>query len=757
MVYFPVRHHSPACSRHLARLIASWRPEAVLVEGPRDATGLVDMLLDPQLVAPVALYTTYVQGPEQRHSAYYPLCDYSPELVALREGRKVGARLRFIDLTFPEMVVAEGAAPQELRSLLDERYLQHSRVLRLACERAGARDPDDLWDRLYETRAETADTVRFMEDVLAYCALAREDLTPELLEADGTLVRERAMAHEIAAEKGRVLVVTGGFHSLALPELAGRRPPAVKVAPEHALVVLMRYGFEQLDRLNGYASGLPSPEFYQTLWEGLDPAHLLVRLGRELREDRRGAAISTADCQAALLQARNLASFRGHAAMAREDLLDGVRSCFIKGADDVEGAAVLAQTYRLLAGQRLGAVPPGAGQPPLWRDFRETARKLRVEADSLTPQEVALDLYRKGLDRERSRFFHRLRFLEVPFASWVAGPDFVKGTTLELLRERWKHVWSPDCDSRLIVLSVQGSTLAEAAASVLESRFAEAERDGQGRSAALAASLLLEACRMGLHDHTARLAARLGRLLGVDRGFVSLVRTLELLIVLQSAREPLEAHHLEEVPQLAEQAYVRACYELSELAQLPEDDCEPALDALNTLVQSAGWLPDDWARLREAPLELLAQAPGAAPALRGGAAALLCGDGVWSSAQLVTALAGQLHSGSPARAASFLRGLLRCGRSLLWQVDELIGLLHEALRDWREDEFMAALPSLRLGLSDLTPRECHRLAERVAARAGVPLQLSAVSGLTETDLLQGVALNAKLQERLRADGLEDWL
>lgn len=728
-------------------MIREWRPEAILVEGPRDATDLIELLLDERTQAPVALYTTFVEGPERRHSAYYPLCDYSPELVALREGRQVGARLRFIDLTFPEMVKAEGSAPLEMRSLLGERYLQHSRVLKLACERAGARDPDDLWDRLYESGGERA-TAGFMEDVLAYCALAREDLPPELLEADGTLERERAMAWEIQAEKGRTLVVTGGFHTLALPFMTPRRPTPVKVAPEHALVVLMRYGFEQLDRLNGYASGLPSPEFYQSLWEGRDPAHLLVRLSRELRPH-----VSTADCQAALVQARNLARFRGHERLAREDLLDGVRSCFIKGADDTEGAAVLAQTYRLLAGRRLGAVPPGAGQPPLWRDFRATAQRLRVDAEALTPKEYVLDLYRQGTDRERSRFFHRLRFLEVTFAGFLAGPDFVKGTSLELIRERWKAAWTPDTDSRLIVLSVQGSTLEEASANVLETRFAQVER-----SAAGAAQLLLEACRMGLHERTPELAARLGALIAEDAGFLSLVRALELLIVLQSAREPLEAHHLEDLPDLAAQAYVRACYQLSELAQVADDDCEPALGALNALVQSSGWLPHELGQLRHGPLEGLAAAPEAAPALRGAAAALLCADQVWTTRQLAIALAGQLHSGDPARAASFLRGLLRCGRSLLWQVEELTALLHEALRDWTEDDFLKALPALRLGLSDLTPRECHRLAERVAARAGVPLRLApAVSGFSQDDLLRGAALNARLQERLRADGLEGWL
>ena len=56
-------------------------------------------------------------------------------------------------------------------------------------------------------------------------------------------------------------------------------PAAVKAAAADAQVVLMRYGFEQLDRLNGYASGMPSPEFYQRLWEGREPGRADRRAG----------------------------------------------------------------------------------------------------------------------------------------------------------------------------------------------------------------------------------------------------------------------------------------------------------------------------------------------------------------------------------------------------------------------------------------------------------------------------------------------
>ena len=36
VVYFPVRHHSPACALHLRRTIERFHPELILIEGPVD-------------------------------------------------------------------------------------------------------------------------------------------------------------------------------------------------------------------------------------------------------------------------------------------------------------------------------------------------------------------------------------------------------------------------------------------------------------------------------------------------------------------------------------------------------------------------------------------------------------------------------------------------------------------------------------------------------------------------------------------------
>ena len=101
MLIVPIRHHSPAAALHVGRLIRERRPQVVLIEGPVDATPLIDQLLDAATVPPVALYAYERRGEDVRAS-FFPFCAYSPEYVALRAGREVGAELRFCDLPASE-------------------------------------------------------------------------------------------------------------------------------------------------------------------------------------------------------------------------------------------------------------------------------------------------------------------------------------------------------------------------------------------------------------------------------------------------------------------------------------------------------------------------------------------------------------------------------------------------------------------------------------------------------------------------------
>jgi len=811
VIYFPIRHHSPACARHLEQVIRERKPQAILIEGPASFTSLIPLVLHPKTKTPFAIYTSFVKeetetgtdssgaktaamfGPP-RHAAYYPFCDYSPELLALRVGTEVGASLRFIDLDYSDQIRAERKAVKptgapRVESLLAERHFKRSRYLQSLARRAGCRDHNDLWDHLFETRLISASSggkssiERFIKDVAAWCHFARADMTEHELEADGTLAREAAMASAIGEElaKGtkRIVVVTGGFHTVVLPQLVGATPSAVlpksNCKNEDTLDCLIRYGFEQLDALNGYAAGMPSPYYYDQLWQAVSQdssagafaniaAKILVELGQLTRRKKLAVALSPADEIAALEQSRRLAAMRGHPGPTREDLLDGIRSCFVKGSMDAEGEIVLGLARHALGGTSIGEVPPEAGVPPLVEDFRITAQKLRVNIKDSVRRKSSLDLYRKSSHRQISRFFHSLTFLEVPFAALAAGPDFVKGVGLERLFEHWGYQWTPQTESRLVEVSIYGATVEEAAANRLAQAIAEMENTGRGRCAAEAVGMLVHACRMGLHRHTGRLLLLIAAQVNEDPSLASLTSALNQLVLLWESREPLEAHRLVEIPVLIREAYQRACYLLHNLSDTPAEAANETLLSLvairDLLRSSASGNQALDATLFYEPLTKVFRQPKCPALLVGGVTGLLHGDGRLAEAELFKLLAGSLNAASAQAGdqTAFLIGLLRACRELAWRQPALAEAVDKLLAAWSEEEFIQRIPHLRMAFADLAPREADQVASVVAGlHGGKPIDLLHRFELSEADMLAAVSVNAVVQKTLNEDGLGSWI
>lgn len=796
VIYFPIRHHSPACAWHLARLIRERKPRAILVEGPASFTPLIPLLLDKKTKAPVAIYTSFAPklpdaalphvniGP-LRFAAYYPFCDYSPEYVALRAGAEVGAQLQFIDLDYAGRIQAqrdafvETGAPR-VDSLLSERHLRRSRFLTNLARKAGCRDHNDLWDHLFETRIgnSSENCQQFIRDVASWCYFARLDASAGDLNADGTLAREAVMAaniREVIRDMAPVVVVTGGFHTVALPQLvAGARSPVKATIQGEPLTCLVRYSYEQLDALNGYAAGMPAPFYYDQLWRaaqsagGIEPftdlaAKTLVHLGQLTRRKKMANALSPADEIAGLEQSRRLAALRGHPGPTREDLLDGVRSCFVKGSMDAEGEVLLALARHTLAGTNIGEVPPEAGVPPIVDNFRALARDLRLHIADSAKRKISLDLYRKTSHRRCSRFLHSLAFLGVPFGVMTAGPDFVRGIGLERLHEQWDYCWSPQTESSLVEASVYGATVEEAAANRLLRALAEMEQQGRGRNALEAVGLLIEACRMGLHGHTEKLREAISRLIAEDPNLPSLAGSLSQLILLWESREPLEAFRLSDIPVLIGAAYLRASYLLQDLAGTPADSAHGTLQALVVLrsvlhTNVSAELALD-AKLLFEPLRPLLEVPEAPPLLAGAAAGMLYGDGRLDDSQLLALLDGFLNSAAlqPGDQMEFLIGLLRTCRELAWRQAALVDSIEKLLGAWSEDEFIQRLPHLRLAFADLTPRETDQVAGVVAGLHGRELGRLSHTGLSEAEMLTALHLNAAVEKSLEQDGLAGWI
>ncbi|MEV5683814.1 DUF5682 family protein [Streptomyces sp. NPDC052164] len=728
-VFLGVRHHSPACARLVERTIERLRPAHVLVEGPAEMnTRLDELLLGHDL--PVAVFSHY-RDEDRSATSWAPLCDYSPEWVALRAGRAAGAEVRFIDLPAWHPAFADRS---NRYADAEARYAHATARL---CEHFAVDSSDALWDRLFEVEPDDG----LAERLDAYFALVRGDAEAD----DRDRAREGYMAawvrSALAASGGRpVLVVTGGFHQPALRALvAGGTEggwtvgadgwPEVPVPPAGAQAgsFLVPYSFRQLDSFSGYQSGMPSPGYYQQVWEAGPEAAAdgLLRVVVE-RLRARKHVVSTADLIAARSMAQGLTALRGHPRPARIDVLDGLAGALI--TDDLDGplpwtsrGALAAGTHPAVvemvaacSGDRTGRLHPATPAPPLVHDVAAQLARLRLDGARETA--YSLDLMDAG-DLERSRVLHRLRVLGVPGHTRTAGPEHGIDP---VFTERWESTPAPGRDAALVEAGAYGASLAEAAAASLTERTRVIEAGADTLAGALfdavlcGAGTLSEPLLTELADRVdgLKVPGPLGEVLATALGLWRHDRVYGV------ARGPL-------LGSVIDGAAVRLLWLIEGARGAPGVDF-PRLRAVAAVRDAVLHAPGLLSVAREtvtgialrvsrdlaAPLDLRGAAFGLYRTLESGVPDDP-GPAVHSVAAGGADALGDWLAGLFAVAREEVTGVPADGSaSLIAVLDDLLGALPDA-------DFLSGLPALRQAFAYFPPRERERIAARLLERRGV--------------------------------------
>jgi hypothetical protein len=173
VVYFPIRHHSPACSFHLKKTIERYQPQIILIEGPDNSNHIIPILTDEKTKPPVSIYYAYATG-EQKYVCYFPFLAYSPEYVALVEAKRRQIPAEFIDLGYGVRLesMEDGRDLKKENQKLsyhDERMLAGSLFIQRLCQAMQCRNFDELWEKVFEIQGMRKETDEFVKEVFAYC------------------------------------------------------------------------------------------------------------------------------------------------------------------------------------------------------------------------------------------------------------------------------------------------------------------------------------------------------------------------------------------------------------------------------------------------------------------------------------------------------------------------------------------------------------------------------------------------------------
>jgi len=763
-----VRHHSPACAGLVREAIERLRPAHVLIEGPSDMNDRIgEFLLGHEL--PVAVFTSVRDGTFARGS-WSPFCEYSPEWVALTEGTRAGAEVRFIDLP----------AWHPAFSVLTNRYadaeLRFTQAVDELCRQFGMDNIDTLWDHMAEIEADQTPPAELGERLNTYFDLVRTASTADRepakpggsAELTSDEIREQYMARWIGAALRHspdrpVLVVCGGFHRPALLRLAAEPfsqeadwPEAEPAAVESAVSYLVPYSFRRLDAFDGYQSGMPSPGYYQRLWE-LGPRGAAAALTEEVvqRLRKRSQRVSTADLIAARVNGEGLAAVRGHRHPARADLLDGLVSALVAEALDQPlpwtGRRVLApgthpavvEMVAALSGDRVGRLHPDTPLPPLVHDAEAELERHGLVGESTVTLDLTVDA-----QRDASRLLHRLRVLRIPGYTRLRGPD--PAAEDNTFVEEWRITVDQDRLAALIEAGGYGPTVELAATA----RLGERLRDGANLEAAALA--LFDAVLCGIEDLSQEVLGALGASVGAGKEVEPLGEVLAAVLGLWRHDQLLDAQQSATLGTVIVAAVDRLLWLVESAPGTPGAPAQPrriaAVRAVRDAVRhAAARLGLDTVRALEV-MARIADNADAGPDLRGAA----FGFG-WSLGTPPPDAERTIRAaGSPASLGDWLGGLFALAREQCLEEASVLPVLDDLVTAMTDRDLLVALPALRQAFGYFPPRERETIAGQVLRLHGVEDSARSLvrPGIDDpVALARGRELDSHVQAVLEREGL----
>jgi hypothetical protein len=618
---------------------------------------------------------------------------------------------------------------------------------------------------MFEIDGLKIETEVFIKNLLSFCYLSRSLERDEYIELEGYIARERYMASRIkdmATKYNKILVITGGFHTSGLIELSNKET-VIKlhnIDKKDIGAYAMAYSFEESDQLNGYASGMPYPAFYQKVWDNLcndlenpyEKAVLdfIVNCGRRVRKTEGG--LSIADEIEAFNMTKGLQTLRNKAECGVYELKDGVRASFVKGELNIATEGPLVELSKLLTGKSIGSLCSEAEVPPIVMNFRELCNKYKLKINNTLQQEVVLDIYKSTRHREMSYFLHRMKFLDTGFCFNIKGPDLVNKKNINLIREIWNYKWNVNVESSLIENSVFGGTLEEAVETLILKKFSADYNESGNVSIAL-----MEAFIMGYYTILLKALWRLKDIIIEDGNFYSVALCTYNIFLLYNRGMFFSDTEMEGIKEILILSYNRTVTLIPGLHSVPEEEENIVISRLKDIyhITLERNLEVDEDIFIEALFTLTNRVSNNS-AIEGAALGLLLGQNAVDSSYILKKSEGYLYGTGDKflKSASFLKGLFSTARDIILSEEKMILGIDNVMKNLSEEDFLKLLPELRLSFSFFTPSEIDHIGKSLAEYYGISeRKLLSIEGVDPRELNFALELDRLGKETLMERGI----
>ena len=770
--FFPVRHHSPACAFHLKKIIEEFKPETILIEGPSDANFLMEYMIDENTIAPFCIYSSYIDKSKEKCRSYYPFLDYSPEFVAIKKSHELKINCSFIDMPFASIIEnSENNKNKKPISIYDKdnnKFNVNDYTSRLT-KKAGLRSFAELWERDFEINGILKKSEDFIKNVYALGYYMR------LIESEDieTKNREYFMAKNIKEcidkKANKILVITGSFHVNGIIDklkdfenIEIEFNKLKKYNIQNSSNYLIPYSFEEADQRKGYVAGIEYPAFYNNIWKKLNEDLIENAYTETVKSFIVKAAginrdyynVNIPDCINAYYMAINLAKLRGKNNAGVYELIDAVKSAFVKGEISLENTGNIELMMKLLSGIANGKVSSKSIVPPVVLDFRNLCKTHRIRIDKTETTESTLDIIKDKNHFEKSKFFHKMRFLDIGFCKLIKGPDYIEKTDKNLAREIWKYKYNSQVEALLIDKSVYGTSVEELCLNFIKDKL-KSRLNGEEIS-----KLIIESTVMGLYNFLIDNYNEIENIILSDNDFISLCKALDnfsYLINIEKINGNINKDRenifsnvdiISKIKSLSKLGFILAAQNMESIKNLDEENAlKYSVYIKNLFIYTLENEDLDCREIFYGSIDSMTQNTFGSSHIYAVCLSIKYKLGKIGAKEFASIISNFLETAETESIAYFLNGVFLIARDILFINNDLINEIDKIVKNIEENKFMEILPNLRFAFTNLTPTETERLSLIIAKL--YKTKESNSESISKEEIQKAKIIDRKIEEEMR--------
>ena len=770
--FFPVRHHSPACAFHLKKIIDEFKPETILIEGPSDANFLMEYMIDENTTPPFCIYSSYIDKSKEKCRSYYPFLDYSPEFVAIKKSHELKINCSFIDMPFGSIIEnSENNINKKTISIYDKdnnKFNVNDYTSRLT-KKSGLRSFAELWERDFEINGILKNSEDFIKSVFALGYYMR------LIESEDieTKNREYFMAKNIKEcidkKIDRILVITGSFHVNGIIDklkdfenIEREFNKLKKYNIQNSSNYLIPYSFEEADQRKGYIAGIEYPAFYNNIWKKLNEDLIENAYTETVKSFIVKAAginrdyynVNIPDCINAYYMAINLAKLRGKNNAGVYELIDAVKSAFVKGEISLENTGNIELMMKLLSGIANGKVSSKSIVPPVVLDFRNLCKTHRIRIDKTETTESTLDIIKDKNHFEKSKFFHKMHFLDIGFCKLIKGPDYIEKTDKNLAREIWKYKYNSQVEALLIDKSVYGTSVEELCLNFIKDKL-KIRLNSEEIS-----KLIIESTVMGLYNFLIDNYNEIENIILSDNDFISLCKALDnfsYLINIEKINGNINEDRenifsnvdiISKIKSLSKLGFILAAQNMESIKNLDEENAlKYSVYIKNLFIYTLENEDLDCREIFYGSIDSMIQNTFGSSHIYAVCLSIKYKSSLIDAKEFASIISNFLETAETESIAYFLNGIFLIARDILFINNDLINEIDKIVKNIEENKFIEILPNLRFAFTNLTPTEAERLSLIIAKL--YKTKESNTESISEEEIQRAKIIDRKIEEEMR--------